>query len=109
MIDPVGEFEERGLVWRSDSPCAIWREGDLGDRHHRQTDFVHSTEVGKAIQARQQGRNQKAQSRRPGGAVDMDSEELIAYVRDSTFLCDILRQQGSQLAGPRILLRRAAQ
>jgi hypothetical protein len=109
MIDHVGELEESGLIWRTRSLDPPRRDHAVGNRYDRQTDFIHSTEVGKAIQARQQGRNQKTQSRRPCGAVDMDSEELIAYVRDSTFWCDFLREQGSQLAGPCVLLRRAAQ
>lgn len=109
MIDPVGELEERGLIWRTRRLDPLLRDHAVGNGHDRQTNFIHSTEVGKAIQARQQGRNQKPQSRRPCGAVDMDSEELIAYVRDSTFWCDFLREQGSQLAGPSVLLRRTAQ
>ena len=58
---------------------------DVGrHRHHLQTDFVYGGEVSKATQIRQQSRHQEAQPGRPGGVVNVDSEDLIAYVRDST-------------------------
>ena len=85
IIDSVGEFKERNPVRRTQLRGARrWRNRVGYNRHHPQTDFVYGGEVSKAIQIRQQRFREEAQSGRPGGVVNVDSENLIAYVRDST-------------------------
>ena len=85
IIDSVGEFKERNPVRRTQLRGARrWRNRVGYNRHHPQTDFVYGGEVSEAIQVRQQTFYQEAQSGRPSGVVNVDSEDPIAYVRDST-------------------------
>lgn len=83
IIDRAGEFKERNPVRRASLFCAVHGGCSVGDRHDPQANFVDGREVGKATQAREQLWNQESESSRPSGVVDVDSEDLIAYVRDS--------------------------
>lgn len=84
IIDRAGEFKERNPVRRASFFCAVHRGFNVGHRHDLQTNFVYGREVGEAAQVLDQLRNQESESSRPSGVVDVDSEDLIAYVRDST-------------------------
>ena len=86
MIDPVGEFKERNPVGWANLRRAIDCRDRIGHRrYHLQADVVDGGEVSKAMETLEQPWNQEAESSRPGGVVDVDSEDLIAYVRDSAF------------------------
>jgi len=105
IIDRAGEFKERNPVGRARLLGAMCRGRNVADGHDLQTKFVHGREVGEATQTLEQSRNEESKSSRPCGVVDVDSEDLIAYVRDSTLWSEILREQGTQLVGPCILQR----
>ena len=83
MIDAAGEFKERNPVGRASFLRAVCRRSNVGDGHDLQANLVDGREVGKATQAFDEPRYEESESRRPGGVVDVDSEDLIAYVRDS--------------------------
>jgi hypothetical protein len=84
IIDRAGEFKERNPVGQASFLSATCGGGNVADRYDLQTNFVDGGEVGEATQALEQTRHEESKSRRPSGVVDVDSEDLIAYVRDST-------------------------
>ena len=83
IIDRAGEVKERNTVGRTSILRAVGRGTHVGDRHDLQTNFVDGREVGEATQALDETRYEESEPGRPGGVVDVDSEDLIAYVRDS--------------------------
>ena len=86
MIDRAGEFKEWNPVGRADLRRAFGRGDCVGSRgNYLQSNVDDGGEVRKSIQAREQTWNQEPESGCPGGVVNVDSEDLIAYVRDSAF------------------------
>ena len=83
IIGPAGEFKEWNPVGRASFLRAVCRGSSAGNGHDLQTNFVDGGEVGKATQAFDEPRYEESKSSCPGGVVDVDSEDLIAYVRDS--------------------------
>jgi len=83
IIGPAGEFKERNTVWRTSLLSAMRRGSNVGDGHDLRTNFVDGREVGEATEIFEKTWNQESKSGRPSGVVDVDSEDSIAYVRDS--------------------------
>ncbi len=110
ILQGVGQRrQDLSVRWRALDSVGEVRRRQIGHGRDPDTNLAHCGEIGQLIEPRQEIRDQKAKSSGPSGVANMDSHQMIAYVRHLAGGTQLPGEEGAQLSCPRVAGRRLVQ